>query len=65
MKSLRDFRVKKNLTQRQLAIRLNVSPSYYIKIEQGLVKPGRGFIEKFIQAYPDESSDMFFGGKRG
>ena len=62
MKSLKDFRARKNLTQLQLANKLNVSLSYYIKVEQGIVKAGRGFIEKFIQAFPDESSDMFFGG---
>ena len=62
MASLKEFRVRKNLTQKQLAIKLKVSPSYYRKIEQGIVKAGRGFIEKFIHAFPDESSDMFFGG---
>lgn len=62
MKSLKDFRVRKNLTQAQLANKLNVSLSYYIKVEQGLAKAGRGFIEKFIKAFPEESSDMFFGG---
>lgn len=62
MKQLKDFRVSKKLTQQQLAIKLNVSPSYYIKVEQGIVKAGRGFIEKFVKAFPDESIDMFFGG---
>lgn len=64
METLRDFRTRKNLTQRQLAIKLNISPSYYIKVEQGMVKAGRGFIEKFIQTFPGESADMFFGGDR-
>ena len=64
MKSLKEFRAKKNLSQLQLANKLNVSLSYYTKIEQGLVKAGRGFIEKFIQAFPEESSDMFFGGDK-
>ena len=62
MKSLKDFRARENLTQHQIADKLNISLSYYIKVEQGLVKPGRGFIEKFIRAFPGESSDMFFGG---
>ena len=65
MKQLKDFRVSKKLTQHQLAKRLNVSPSYYIKVEQGIVKAGRGFIEKFVEAFPDESADLFFGGDRG
>lgn len=62
MKQLKEFRVQKNLTQHQLAIKLNVSPSYYIKVEQGTAKAGRGFIEKFVKAFPGESTDMFFGG---
>ena len=64
MKALKDFREKKQLSQQQIAMRLDVSPSYYIKVEQGVVKAGRGFIEKFIKAFPEESSDMFFGGDR-
>ena len=64
MEQLKSFRVRKNLTQHQLAIKLNVSPSYYIKVEQGIAKAGRGFIEKFVKAFPDESTDMFFGGDR-
>lgn len=63
MKRLRSFREEKNLTQIQIANKLNVSPSYYIKVEQGVVKAGRGFIEKFIKAFPDESPVMFFGGE--
>ena len=63
MKELKDFREQHNLTQRELAIKLDISPSYYIKVEQGIVNAGRGFIEKFIKAFPDESADMFFGGK--
>lgn len=65
MKQLKDFRVSKRLTQIQLANMLNVSPSYYIKVEQGVVKAGRGFIEKFVKAFPNESSDLFFGGDKG
>ncbi len=65
MEELREFRVRKNLTQHQLAIKLKVSPSYYIKVEQGIAKAGRGFIEKFIKVFPDESIDMFFGGDKG
>ena len=63
MKQLKDFREQHNLTQRELAIMLDVSPSYYIKVEQGIVNAGRGFIEKFINTFPDASADMFFGGR--
>lgn len=62
MKQLKEFRVRKKLTQQQLAIKLNVSLSYYIKVEQGIAKAGRGFIEKFVKTFPDESADLFFGG---
>ena len=64
MRQLKDFRVRNNLTQIELAEKLKVSLSYYTKVEQGLVKAGRGFIEKFVQTFPNESSDMFFGGER-
>ena len=64
MNELRDFREERNLTQHQLAIKLNVSLSYYIKVEQGIAKAGRGFIEKFVKAFPEASADMFFGGER-
>ena len=64
MRQLKEFRARENLTQYQLAKKLDISPSYYIKVEQGIAKPGRGFIEKFIRAFPGESTDMFFGGDK-
>ena len=63
MTKLKDFREQHNLTQKEIANKLDVSLSYYIKVEQGIVNAGRGFIEKFIKVFPDESADMFFGGR--
>lgn len=47
-------------TQADAANLFNVSFSYYVKIEEGTVKAGRGFIEKFKKVYPCESTDIFF-----
>ena len=58
MKQLKEFRDKKNLTQQQIAIKLNVSPSYYIKVEQGNAKAGKGLIDKFIKAFPDDRFEI-------
>ncbi len=54
MKQLKQFRTKRNFTQQQIAIRLDVSPSYYIKVEQGIAQPGKGFIDKLLKAFPDD-----------
>ena len=62
MKALKDFRTNLNLTQSEMASKMEVSLSYYIKVEQDTAKAGRGFIESFRQAFPNESTDIFFGG---
>ncbi len=54
MEQLKKFRIEKNYTQQQFAIKLNVSPSYYIKVEQGIAQPGKGFIDKFLKAFPND-----------
>lgn len=60
MKSLAEFRKKKNLTRKEMAELLEVSESYYRKVEGGFRKPSYNFIRKFKAAFPDENIDIFF-----
>ena len=62
MKSLRDVRDSLALTQREMASRMKTSLSYYIKVETGAAEAGRGFIMHFHDAFPNISTDIFFGG---
>ncbi len=47
-------------TQKQASDLFNVSKSYYVQVELGTCKAGRGFIEQFKRIYPNESTDIFF-----
>lgn len=60
METLLEFRNSQNLTQRQMAKKMNVSKSYYEKVEKGFKKPGRGFLEKFKKAFPNGDMNIFF-----
>ncbi|EGT4969104.1 TPA: helix-turn-helix transcriptional regulator [Clostridioides difficile] len=60
MKELSKFRKKLGLTQKQLAERIGISKSYYSKIEGNFKKPGRGFLEKFKNTFPNEDMNIFF-----
>ncbi|HBG7381053.1 TPA: helix-turn-helix transcriptional regulator, partial [Clostridioides difficile] len=54
------FRKNLGLTQKQLAERIGISKSYYSKIEGNFKKPGRGFLEKFKNTFPNEDMNIFF-----
>lgn len=43
---LKQYRVKHNLTQEQMADKLNSSQSYYSQIESGSKKPGFNMVNK-------------------
>lgn len=60
MKYLLQIRKQLGLTQAKMANRLDLSTSYYQKVEGDFVKPGRGFIEKFKIAFPDEDLNLLF-----
>lgn len=55
-----ELRRVNNMTQYQAAKLFNVSFSYYVKVETGTCKAGRGFIENFKRVYPRETTDIFF-----
>ncbi len=60
MSHLFEFRSNLNLTQRQMAEKMNISKSYYEKVEKGFKKPGRGFLEKFKSTFPEIDINIFF-----
>ena len=58
--SLVDFRNLKQLTQREMAKKLNISPSMYSKLELGLRNPSYEFIVKFKRVFNDASIEQIF-----
>ena len=43
---LKSYRYKKNITQKEMAVLLNTSQSYYSQIESGVLKPGYTFCKR-------------------
>lgn len=60
MNELRIFREEKGLTQNDFAKNINISVSFYTKIETGIRKPSYGFITKLKRVYPDFDVNVFF-----
>ena len=60
MKGLASIRKKLNLTQAEMAEKLDVSFSYYQKIENGYKQPSYNFINKFTEIFPDTDISIFF-----
>lgn len=59
--SLKEFRLQKNLEQKQIAKEIGVSASYYCKVEQGVRNPSYMFMSKLKKRFPDVNIDeMFF-----
>ena len=63
MNSLVDFRVKKRFTQKQMSEKLDVTLSFYSKVETGIRNPSFNFIKKFKEVFPDSSVDEIFFGE--
>lgn len=57
-KSLQKNRKKKGLTQIELAVDAGVNPSYYGKIERGIVNPSLEKVYRIIKALRARSSDI-------
>ena len=55
-----EIRRLNGLSQEAAAALFGVSKSYYIKVETGHCKAGRGFIERFRVLYPKEDINIFF-----
>lgn len=60
MCGLREFRTQKGLSQEKMAVELGVSLSMYAKVEQGVAKAGRAFMEKIKLHYPEANIDTIF-----
>lgn len=54
METLKQVRQKNKLTQNEMCSLLGCSLSYYVKLEQGKLKPGREFIKRFSDCFPFE-----------
>ena len=59
MDELKYFRKKIGKTQKQMAIELKISQSFYEKIESGKKKPIRKFLEKLKKKYPFLDINIF------
>lgn len=61
MDKLKEFRNSKKLSQKEMAIPIGVSPSYYYKVESGYQNPSYEFLAKFKRSFPNASvDDLFF-----
>lgn len=58
MEKLIKFRKKKNLSVKEIHNQIGVSRSYYEKIEYGQRKAGNGFINKMINAFPEDRNKI-------
>lgn len=54
-----DERIKRNLTQKQVADILDISEVYVRKIEKGVRNPGRETMQKFEQLYGISERNLF------
>lgn len=60
MEFLKEFRLSLNLTLQGFADIINVSKSYYEKIESGERKPSREFMKKLKYKFPQFDLNIFF-----
>lgn len=60
MNFLKEFRQSLNLTLQEFADNINVSKSYYEKIESGQRKPSREFMTKLKHKFPQFDVNIFF-----
>lgn len=64
MDKLKEFRIKKKMTQKGMAEKIGVSVSYYRKIEQEVYDPSYQFMKKMKESFPYVSIDTLFFGKK-
>ena len=60
MPSLKEFRKSRKLTQERMAKKIDVSLSFYTKVESGYRRPSRTFLNNFKSAFPDFDMNIFF-----
>lgn len=59
-KGLIDFRNDKKLTQEEMAEKLDISLSFYQKIEQGRKNTSYNFMKKLKEVFPNANIDELF-----
>lgn len=64
MTELKKFRLKRKLTQEEMAEKIGVSISYYRKIEQGYYEPSYQFLRNVKETFPNVSIDKLFFGRK-
>ncbi len=57
---LQEFRHKNNLTQEQMANKLNITVSHYKSIEYGIRNPSFELMEKIKDIFPRANIDKIF-----
>ena len=57
--NIKKARKKKNMKQVEVAVEAGLNPSYYGKIERGLVNPSLEKLYKVIKSLGVKSSDIF------
>lgn len=60
MEELKNFRMSMNFTILEMANEIGVSKSFYEKIESGIRKPSRNFIEMLKKRFPQFDTNIFF-----
>lgn len=59
--TLKEFRTKKRLTQREMAEKVGITKSMYEKLEYNQVNPSIETIRKFKEAFRDFNPNIFLG----
>ena len=57
-KKIKELRLKKGLTQADVAKRAGADTNYYAKVERGEATPSMNMLEKIINALGAKSSDV-------
>ena len=60
MEELKKFRMSMNFTILEMSNEIGVSKSFYEKIESGIRKPSRNFIEMLKKRFPQFDTNIFF-----
>ena len=60
LNKLAEFRKEQNKTMQEMALKLGISLSLYIKVESGERNPSYSFLTKFKTAYPNADINGIF-----
>ena len=60
MNAIKNFRLNRGLSRKQMAELLNISLSQYDKVEFNQRPPSQSFLKKFKQTFPEFDMNIFF-----